>query len=88
MRSVLAVVFMMKTILCVFSAFLLISCAQKTEQSTQLQSSGIVAKPEKTEELRPGEKVNMMMLMSAEELAGEMDEVIVIPPKDKKTVPQ
>ncbi len=78
---------MKKIILCVCAAVLLMSCAQQPEPASQNHSGGIVPKPE-SKEMRPGEKVNMMMLMEAEYKAEEMDEVIVIPPKDKKTPPQ
>ncbi len=79
--------FMMKIFLCFSTTLLLISCAQQPEPSSPKYPSGIVPKPE-SKEMRAGEKVNMMMLMEAESMAEEMDEVIVIPPKDKKTQPQ
>ncbi len=62
--------------------FLLSACASSGEKTAQHTSDGIVAKPE-SEELRPGEKLNMMLMMDIENRAYEMDEVIVIPPKVK-----
>ncbi len=69
------------------ASMFLVSCAQQSEPSSQNYSGGVVPKPE-SNEMRPGEKVNMMMLMEAEYRAEEMDEVIVIPPKEKKPAPQ
>lgn len=61
----------------------LFSCAQSQKPAPQQVSGGIVPKPQ-SQEMRAGERMNMILLMGAEANAEEMDEVIVIPPSGKK----
>ncbi len=79
---------MNKIFICItIVALFLVSCAHKSNQNPS-QSGGIVPKPDEKREVKPSERANMMILMQAETAAEELDEVIVIPPKDKKTAPQ
>ncbi len=78
---------MKNCILVLGSALLMVSCAQNAEPPAQSSSQGIMPKPE-SNEMRPGDKVNMMMLMDASSRYEELDEVIVIPPKEKKKAAQ
>ncbi len=73
-------------LLVVSTSLMFISCAQNSKGPPPESSSYVVPKPE-SKEIRAGEKVNMMMLMEAESQAYDLDEVIVIPPKNKKEQP-
>ncbi len=80
---------MNKIFICItIVALFLVSCAPKSNQEMTSQAGGIVPKPDEKREIKPSERANMMILMQAETAAEELDEVIVIPPKDKKTAPQ
>jgi hypothetical protein len=70
-----------------FALCFLVSCAQQKSVEREA-SAGVMPPPKEKEVMKPGEKVNTMMLMQAENAAEEMDEVIVIPPKDKKNPPK
>ncbi len=72
-------------IILIFFSCLLLSCSTTDKHATYSSKGGIVPKPDaKSDELRPGEKLNMMLLMQAESASEDMDEVIVTPPKESK----
>ncbi len=78
---------MKRGLLFVGAALFITSCSHQAEPTAQIYPGAIVPQPE-SKGIRAGEKVNMMMLMEAEQRAQDMDEVVVIPPKEKKKPPQ
>ncbi len=74
---------MRKIALLIIWLLLLSACSAKHQTVSETKGAGIVKKPA-SEDIRPGEKINMMLMMETEDINDEMEDIVIIPPDEVK----